>query len=654
MKPFYVTTAIVYPNASPHVGFAYELVMGDVLARWHRLLGEDVFFLTGTDEHGQKIQDTAIATGKTPKEFVDCMAGEFKELCASWNIAYSRFVRTTDPDHIKTAQAMFKKLQDAGDIYLGQYEGLYCVGCEAFYLEKDAPNNECPTHKKTLQHVQEESYFFKLSKYQNKILDLLQTTDFILPTQYRQEIINRVKEGLRDLSVSRTSFAWGIPVPGNPKHVIYVWIDALPNYVSGIGYPGKLFDKYWPPIHIVGKDILWFHAVIWPAILLSANIPLPKHILTHGFITLGGEKMSKSRGISVDPVALQKTYGTDALRYYLLHEIPAGQDGDFTEQALVARVNADLADSLGNLLQRATVLIKRSFDSSIPACGTLTGAEQALVNKAKKLVESMKTRMQVPDWNQALEDLWAFIRDCNKYVTEQEPWKVQDKERLGTILYTTVECLRIIGILAWPFVPAAAEQLAKQLGQKELQPLSKAVFTTKTTGTIPEPKILFKKLELVTKKDPFGMLNLKVGIVKTVENHPNAEKLYVVRVDLGSEERQLCAGIKQWYKPEELLGKHIVVLTNLKPAKLRGVESQGMMLAAEKNGVVRVLEAAQAPAGTPVVLPGVLQDTNQITIEDFQTIKLTTKNNSPMYDDRPLLANEQPVVVELDDGAVIR
>ena len=671
MPTFFITTAIDYPNAKPHIGHAYEKIIADALARWHRLLGEDVFFLTGTDEHGQKIEKAAKAAGKTPQQFVDDMVVHFKELCSKLNINYSKFIRTTDPDHVTVAQSVFKKVFDKGDIYLGTYEGLYCTGCEAFYLEKDAPNNECPVHKRALEYLKEPSYFFKMSKYQNEIIKYIQSTNFIQPEFRKNEILNRLKEGLRDLSVSRTSFSWGIQLPNDAKHVIYVWFDALLNYISGIGYPGPQYKKYWPAVHIIGKDIAWFHTVIWPAILLAADIPLPKVVHTHGFINIGGEKLSKTRGIVVDPIKLVSDYGTDAVRYFFLREIPAGQDGDFSEEALVARNNADLADTLGNLLQRTSVLIQKNFNSQIPALGALTPADEELV-KQGAIVQEIDKLLQKFEWHRALERLWEFIKYCNKYVNEQEPWNlakhslatnlttqsvgqvVKDKERVGTVLYCLVESLRVISILVYPFIPTAAEQIACQLGQQKPTSLKDAVFKKTTTGTLLKPQILFKKLEVVKHADHFALLNLRVGVVKDVKQHPNADKLYVLQVDLGAEQRQLCAGIKQWYAPEELTGKHVVVVSNLKPAKLRGVESQGMMLAAEKEGVVRVLEAPNTPAGSPVTINGISQGTAQITIDEFAKVTLTTKDKKAVYNEQALRTEKEEVVVDIGDSAVIQ
>jgi len=458
---------------------------------------------------------------------------------------------------------------------------------------------------------------------------------------------------LRDLSVSRTTFSWGIPLPNDPKHVMYVWFDALLNYISGISYPGPQFKKYWPATHIIGKDILWFHAVIWPAILLAAGIPLPKIIFAHGFINIGGEKLSKSRGIIVEPLKLLRNYGTDSTRYFFLTQIPTGQDGDFSEEALVARANADLADSLGNLLQRTTVLIHKNFDGKWPVPEELTEPEKILIEHTN-LRQKLQDQFDAFELNRAAETVLDLVRFLNKYINEQAPWKCTDRKRIGTVLYCVSESLRICSILISPFIPESACRIAAQIGQSAPSRISEAVFRTTTTGTFAKASILFKKLEVVKNNDPFGALNLKVGIIQDVKHHPNADKLYVVTVNLGDEQRTICAGIKMWYTPEQLAGKHIVIITNLKPAKLRGVESQGMLLAAEKEGVVRVLEATSSPAGTPVTLAGTPQGTSQITLEDFAKVTITTVQGKAVCEGQELNTQQGPVTVDISDDAKVK
>ena len=654
-ETYYITTAIDYPNAKPHIGHAYEKIVGDFLARWHKLNGDDVFFLTGTDEHGQKIEKTAKEAGKTPKQFVDEMSGHFKQLCEKLNICNNSFIRTTDKKHVKTCTEIWTKVFDKGLIYKGTYSGLYCTGCEAFYTEKDVPDGLCPTHQKPVENLSEESYFFKLGEFQQKIIQHIeQYPDFIQPDARRNEISNRLKEPLKDLSVSRTTFKWGIPVPQDKKHVIYVWFDALLNYLSGIAYPTTKYQKYWPAkCHLIGKDIIWFHTVIWPAILFAADIQLPKTVYCHGFLTVNGQKMSKSLGNVIDPIYIIDAYGADPLRYALLREVPAGEDGDFSEKTLIDRNNSDLADTLGNLLQRASVLIQKNFHNHIPICGPLTDKEKELeaaipdIQKLNELVANYK-------WHHVVEQIWNYVGRCNKYVNDTEPWKqTNNPERLGTILYTLAEHLRIISILVWPIIPASAEKIAEQIGQ----PIGKfkdAKLKKTTKGDLAQPEILFKKLEKKT-EDPFSILNLRVAHIQKAEPHPNADKLYVLTLDVGQDEaRQLVAGIRAHYKPEQLVGKHIIFISNLKPAMLRGVQSQGMMLAAEKDGIVKVLEAPNAHAGDQVFVEGITPKTEEITIEDFQKIILTTKNKSAVYGDKQLKTHKGTVVVDLPDGAKIR
>ncbi len=487
---FYITTAIDYPNTAPHLGQAYEKICADSIARWHRLQGEEVFFLTGTDEHGLKIQRAAEAAKQSPKEFVDAQALHFRALCEKLNISNDRFIRTTDPEHIKVSQEIFRKVFDSGDIYKGFYEGLYCASCENYITEKELINGKCPYHGKAPELLREESYFFRLSKYQSQIIKhIRENSEFIQPEGKRTEILNRLKEPLKDLSVSRSSFHWGIPLPNDSKHIQYVWFDALLNYVSGIDYPQEKFKKFWPcDLHNIGKDILWFHAVIWPAILLSANIELPKRIFVHSFINLAsGEKMSKSLGNAVDPISLANTYGADALRYFLLREIPFGQDGIFSEELLKKRYNTELANELGNLLQRTLVLIEKNCNGKIPEGQT----DNAL---AKKLnLEKIKSHMGKLELHFALGEIFSFIAHCNAYVNEKQPWKLSGAE-LNNVLYSLADSLRITAILLQPFIPETAEKISSQLGIK-LGNLEDCRFGLLRAGTkTNKAEILFRKI----------------------------------------------------------------------------------------------------------------------------------------------------------------
>ena len=655
-KKFYITTAIDYTNAKPHIGHAYEKTIADALARWHRLLGEDVFFLTGTDEHGQKNYKTAQAAGKDTKAFVDEMSTYFKELCKKLNISNDRFIRTTEKEHHKVCQEIYKKLKAKGDIYKDVYEGLYCVGCERYYTEKDLVDGLCPVHKKKPEIVKEETYFFKMSKYQDRLVKHIQQhPDFIQPESRRKEILNRLKEPLRDLSVSRpkTALPWGVPVPDDPSHVLYVWLDALLNYISGIDYPdGKNFKKYWPAnVHIIGKDINWFHTVIWPCELMSAGLKLPITVHCHGFVNLGGEKLSKTRGIVVNPIKLIEEYGTDPVRYFFLKEIPAGEDGNFSYEALVERSNSDLADVLGNLLQRTAVLIQRSFEGKIPKPGKFEKIDEELI-KESEIFDEVNELMHKFEWNKAVDKIWSFIRACNKYINDTEPWKLkEDKERLGTILYVLTECLRIISIYVYPFIPETGEKIAKQIGQK-LGTFKDIKFSKTTKGKVPKPEILFQKFE-IKEEDPFAKINLKVAEITEVKEHPEAEKLYILQINLGKERRQLVAGLKPYFKADELKGKHSVVVTNLKPAKLKGVESAGMLLAAELKKQVALVEAPKSEPGEQVFAKGIEPGEGQITIKEFQKVQMTTKDHKVTYRKQALKTKKEEIQAKIGDNAKV-
>ena len=653
MKKFYVTTAIDYTNSSPHIGHAYEKILADVIARWHRLKGDETFFLTGTDEHGQKVEKAAKNAGKNPKEFADSLVKEFLQMGKSINLSNDDFIRTTEERHIKVCREIFSKVLEKGDIYKGEYEGLYCEGCEAFYLEKDLVNGCCPIHKKPLEMIKEESYFFRMSKYEKQLIEhIKKNKDFIIPRFTQAEVLNRLKDGLKDLSVSRTSFKWGIPLPNDKNHVLYVWFDALLNYVSALGYPnGEKFKKFWPAdCQIIGKDINWFHTVIWPTILMSAGIELPKTIFIHGFVNIAGQKMSKSLGISADPIKISKKYGTDPVRYFLIKEIIPGQDGDFSEDALVEKINSELADDLGNLLMRVLVLTEKNFEGRIPKQGKLEPVDEKLVENSA-IVKEIDKLMENYECNKALERIWDYVRSCNRYLNETEPWKIKEKERIGTILYNLVESLRIIGILLIPFIPETAGKILKQIGQKEGK-LKDAKFSAKTSGQVKRGEMLYPKIEK-KEKDIIQKFDFRVAKVLSVENHPQAEKLYVLQIDAGKEKRQLVAGLRTHLRPDEIIEKKIVFIANLKPAKLRGIESNGMLLAAEKNGKVRLLEAEKSSPGDSVFIINP-EPEKQVTIEDFAKIKLEVRKRKVFYKGESLKTDKEDIVVDIDDGAEVR
>lgn len=649
---YYITTAIDYPNAKPHIGHGYEKVLADALARWHRMRGEDVFYLTGVDEHGQKIEKSAEEHGKTPAAFVDEMVKHFIDMDKALNVSYDRFIRTTEKEHEKIALQIFEKVKEKGLIYKGEYEGAYCVGCERFYTEKELVEGKCPFHDKAPETIKTESYFFKMSQFQEALVKHIEKyPEFIQPDTRRNEILSRLKEPLRDLSISRTNFKWGVKIPGDEKHVLYVWFDALLNYISGLDYPGERFKKFWPAnCQQIGKDILWFHAVIWPTILMAAEIELPRQIYVHGFLTVEGQKMSKSIGNVLDPIELVKEYGADRIRYFLLRDVSPKEDGDLSMKAFIERTNADLADSLGNLLQRTTVMAHKYFEGKIPKCGELKEVDKKLLETIPDTEELTKLMDEV-QVNRAAEKIWEYISHCNRYINETEPWKEKDQERLGTIIYVLVENLRIIAHLVQPYMPEAAEKIVRQIGQ-ELKTFKEAEFSTETTGEVKKAEILFEKKEL-PEEDEFSRLNLKVAEIKDVKDHPEADKLYVLEIDVG-EKRQLVAGLKKYFKPEELKGKHIIVVTNLKPAKLRGIESQGMLLAAEKGDTVKVLEAPESRPGEQVAVQGIKPKGEQIKYEDFAKIEITTKDGKAVYKGKPLKTRTEEVKVKIEDGAKIR
>ena len=478
MKKFYVTTAIDYPNAEPHIGHAYQKIIADVLARWHKLIKEDVWFLTGTDEHGKKIQESAEKLGKNPKQFVDELSEKFKEAWNSLDIQPNRFIRTTDKDHEKLVQDVIKKCYENGDIYKGEYEGFYCVGCEAYYTEKDLVDGKCPLHNRPLEKMKEESYFFKLGKYQDFLLDLYEKNpEFILPKERRNEIISRVKEGLRDLSISRTSFNWGVPFPLDDRHITYVWFDALFNYISGSGEN----HKYWPAnTHLLGKDNSWFHCVYWPAFLKSAGYELPKTVFVHGFLTFNGQKISKSLGNAISPKVLVEKYGKDAIRYFVCRNFPLaeGNDGDFSEKSLVDRYNNELADKLGNLVSRVSALIEKY------------GFEKTENSLLKKLdLNKIAEQFENYEIDKVLNDIFAFIDSCNEYIQNEKPWETHDKK----VLYELADSIKVAGILLWPFIPSTSEKIAKQFDFKmDYNEIKKSLDEN---AKIKKSEILFRKIE---------------------------------------------------------------------------------------------------------------------------------------------------------------
>ena len=643
-KKFYITTPIYYPSDNLHIGHAYCSVMADTMARYKRIQGYDVMFLTGTDEHGQKIEEKAKAAGITPKQYVDHVVSGIKDLWKLMDISYDKFIRTTDDYHEKAVQKIFKQLYDQGDIYKGSYEGWYCTPCESFWTETQLVDGKCPDCGREVRRTSEEAYFFRLSKYQDQLIKLFEEhPEFLEPASRRNEMLNNfIKPGLEDLCVSRTSFTWGVPVTFDPKHIVYVWVDALSNYITALGYGSEddsLYQKYWPAdIHLVGKEIVRFHTIIWPAMLMALNLPLPKKVLGHGWLILEGGKMSKSKGNVVDPVVLCERYGVDAIRYFLLRDIPFGSDGTFSNEALITRINSDLANDLGNLVSRTVAMVNKYFGGTIPTERTAGEFDEdliALATATKAKVEAYADEMQ---FSQALTELWALISRTNKYIDETAPWVLAKDEanraRLAAVMYNLCEAIRIISILVSPFLPHTAPKIQAQLGapadvlsweQAGEWGLLPAGFSVQK-GEIIFPRIDIAKelaeLEAQQKAareakeqaqqkaegsaqisiDDFAKVELRVAEVKDCEPVKRAKKLLKLTLDDGSgTPRTVASGIAQWYKPEDLIGHKVVLVANLKPAVLCGVESQGMILAADcAKDDVKVLFVDNMPAGAKI------------------------------------------------------
>jgi len=612
---FYLTTPIYYVNDRPHLGHAYTTIVVDAMARYRRLAGDDVWFLTGTDEHGDKIAQAAAKAGVTPLALADQNSAAFRETWRALGISHSDFIRTTEERHQKVVLAILQKLWDAGEIYLGKYGGHYCFGCERFYTEKEIVDGKCPDHQTALQWIEEENYFFKMSKYQGWLIDYIERhPDFVRPERYRNEVLGFLRDPLTDLSISRPRrrLEWGIPLPFDDTYVTYVWFDALINYVSALGGPGDpRFEKFWPKVqHVIAKDIVKPHAIYWPCMLKAAGIPLYRHLNVHGYWTLGGQKISKSVGNLVEALALKEKYGNDAFRYFVLREMVFGLDADFSEEAFVGRLNADLANDLGNLVSRVTTLIVNLNRGVVPEPGQPTAAEEGVIAAFTKAKADVATAMEEFAFQRALASMWEFVGVVNRYVDATQPWALAKdagkRERLSAVLYTLAESLRVLGIVLAPFLPDAATKIRAGLGQPGEPKLVDAVWgrlapgTTvqKVSGLFPRVDVPIKpgtgELEAVTaapriKIDEFGKIELRVAEVVAAEPLPKSKKLLKLTVSLGEEQRTLVAGIAEHYTPAELVGKKVVVVANLEPAKLMGVESNGMVLAASSAGTLAVL-----------------------------------------------------------------
>ena len=625
-KPFYITTPIYYPSGNPHIGHCYTTVACDSIARYRRMQGYDVMFLTGTDEHGLKIEQKAAEKGVTPKEYVDEVVKTFKKLWSYMNISYDRYIRTTDDYHIETVQKIFKALYDKGYIYKGEYKGKYCTPCESFWTESQLDENGCcPECHREVTEAKEEAYFFKMSPFAERIEKLLTETDYLQPKTRATELVNNfIKPGLEDLCVSRTTFKWGIPVTFDDKHVVYVWIDALSNYISALGFWNEQyndFDKFWPAdVHMVAKDIMRFHAIIWPAMLMALDLPLPKHLAVHGWITFNGQKMSKSLGNVVDPFILGERYGADAIRYHILREMALGADSSFSNEIMINRINSDLANGLGNLVSRTVAMVDKYFGGTLPTDREEGEFDAELIAEAKGLVAKVDEFMDKTQINNALAEIFKVVSRANKYIDETTPWVLgkdeSKKARLATVLYNLLETIRIVSTLLSNFMPTTMPKVWEQIGAAE------GDITYENAGkfgvlpadvTVHRGEIIFpridvdKEIEELNKIignnaepeekaddgfepapvadeitiDDFAKVDLRVALVKDCEKVKKSKKLLCLQLDDGFGGRQVVSGIAAWYKPEDLIGKKVVILANLKPVKLCGVESNGMICAAD-------------------------------------------------------------------------
>ncbi len=639
-KKFYLTTAIAYTSSKPHIGNTYDIVLADMIARYKRMNGYDVFFQTGSDEHGQKIGEKAAEKGVTPKEYVDQVSAEIKAVWDSMNVTYDKFIRTTDADHEEAVKKIFTKLYEQGDIYKSQYEGKYCVPCESFFTPSQLVDGKCPDCGREVIDSKEESYFLKLSKYGDKLMEYYeQNPDFIKPDSRRNEMINNfLKPGLSDLCVSRSSFKWGVPVEFDPGHVIYVWIDALSNYITGIGYhpdgSSEQYKKLWPAdLHVIGKDIVRFHTIYWPIILMALGEPLPKQVLGHPWILFSDDKMSKSKGNVIYADELAARFGADAVRYYLLSEVPFAQDGNITNEAFIAKYNTDLANTLGNLVNRSIAMTNKYFGGTVAKKDLVEPFDTDLVATANETIAHWKNRMEIYHNAEAVSEIMNLAKRCNKYIDETAPWVLAkdeaEKDRLEGVLYNLLECIRLLSILLYPVIPSTCEEMRKQLGLAETIELEDLTFGLTASFAVNSPVALFARIDtekvltemakenkkqtteakadnIVTLEEiginDFAKVALRAAKITAAEPIKKAKKLLKLTLDDGSgTPRTVASGIAPWYQPQDLIGKTVIVVANLKSAKLCGVESNGMILAADVGeNNVKVIFLEDVPAGAVI------------------------------------------------------
>ncbi len=619
---YYITTPIYYPSDNFHIGHCYTTVIADALARYKRLKGYDVFFLTGSDEHGQKIEERAKKKGCTPKEFVDPIIDNAKDLWKSLDISYNKFIRTTDPEHVECVQKVFKQLYDQGDIYKGTYEGWYCTPCESFWTESQLKDGKCPDCGREVKLTKENAYFLKLSKYQKQLEEYLEGhKDLMQPvTRYNEMYNNFLKPGLKDLCVSRSSVKWGIPVTFDPEQTVYVWVDALTNYISALGYKTddeSLFEKYWPAdLHLVGKEIFRFHTIIWPIMLIALGLPLPKKVYGHGWLTMGGDKISKSKGNFKDPRLFIEDYGVDTIRYFLLSEVPFGSDGNFSELLMVERRNSDLCNVLGNLVNRTISMVNKYFGGKVSKISNITELDNEVINYLNSMDKDVDEKLESLNAPAALADIFSRLNRLNKYIDETEPWKLaklEDKSRLNDVLYVILDGIRLCAIELEAFIPATSKKIYEQINVNDASFENNTIGYVESYQVTEKPEILFARIDekelkekLEAKEiehlpeisiDDFAKMEMVVGEVLESKKHEKADKLLVSKVDIGGEVRQIVSGIAEHVDPNEFVGKKVVVLANLKPVKIRGVESQGMIICAENEGKIEVVTSS-LPAGS--------------------------------------------------------